>query len=59
MVMVSVLGMIGESLLNGKLSVLSRAVPEQPPEALAFKAQEILQQLGYREKPEAAAYGLE
>jgi len=51
--------MIGESLLTGKLSVLSRAVPEQPPEALAFKAQEILQQLGYRERPEATAYGFE
>jgi hypothetical protein len=59
LVIVAVLAMIGESLLTGKISVLSRAVPEQPPEALAFKAQEILQQLGYREKPEATAYGFE
>lgn len=59
LVIAAVLGMIGESLLNGKISVLSRAVPEQPPEALAFKAQEILQQLGYREKPDATAYGFE
>src|SRR6516162_9569503 len=59
LVIVAVLAMIGESLLNGKRSVLSRAVPEQPPEALAFKAQEILQQLGYRERPEATAYGFE
>ncbi|MBZ5580206.1 MAG: serine/threonine protein kinase [Acidobacteriia bacterium] len=59
LVIVAVLGMIGESLLNGKNSVLSRAVPEQPPEALAFRAQEILQQLGYREKPGATAYGFE
>jgi hypothetical protein len=51
--------MIGVSLLNARISVLGHAAPELPPEALAFRAQEILRQLDYFEKPEVTAYGFE
>ncbi len=53
----AVLGLIGFSLVYGKLTVLSRTTLELPPDAEAFRAQEILRQLGYPEKPKTTAYG--
>jgi hypothetical protein len=36
-----------------------RAQIDIPPEALAFRAQDILKQLGYREQPQSTAYGFD
>jgi serine/threonine-protein kinase len=41
----------------GRSSVTAIAPLEIPPEALAFQAQKILNQLGYADKPKSTAYG--
>jgi len=42
------------------LPLLLRKIPaEVPPEVLAFRAQEMLRQFGYAEKPQSAAYGFD
>jgi predicted Ser/Thr protein kinase len=43
----------------GKLSLLSRAELATPPDGLAFRAQDILKQLGYTEQPKSTAYGFD
>ena len=39
--------------------VLARARIDLPPEALAYRAQDILKQLGYAEQPQSTAYGFD
>ena len=45
------------ALLAPKTSLAGRARPDLPPDALAFRAQDILRQLGYTEAPRRTAYG--
>src|SRR6266853_1302029 len=47
------------SLVTGKIGLLARAQLDLPPDALAFRAQETLKQLGYAEKPASTAYGFD
>jgi hypothetical protein len=47
------------STLQGRLSLPARARLEIPPDALAFRAQTVLQQLGYRGRPADSAYGFD
>jgi len=47
------------TLITGKLSLLSRAELNIPPDGLAFRAQDILKQLGYAEQPKSTAYGFD
>jgi hypothetical protein len=56
---VGMLGLIGFALLAGGPRVMSRVSLELPPDALVFRAQEILRQLGYAQKPTATAYGFD
>jgi len=46
-------------LLAGKLSLLTRSELNIPPDGLAFRAQDILKQLGYAEQPKTTAYGFD
>ena len=54
-----VLCLVAIPLITGKIGLLSRAQLKIPPEALAFRAQEILKQLGYTEQPNSTAYGFD
>src|SRR5579863_8243424 len=45
--------------LAGPTGVLARARLDIPPEALAYRAQDILKQLGYTEQPQSTAYGFD
>jgi len=45
--------------LAGRSGVLARARLDIPPEALAYRAQDILKQLGYTEQPQSTAYGFD
>lgn len=56
-VLAAVFGLFGTALLAGRLSILTRAPLELPAEAMAFRAQEILRQLGYTGKPKTVADG--
>src|SRR5580704_1934647 len=47
------------ALITAKLSILSRAELNIPPDGLAFRAQDILKQLGYAEQPKSLAYGFD
>ncbi len=47
------------SLITGKIGLLSRAQLAIPPDGLAFRAQDILKQLGYPEQPKSTAYGFD
>jgi Protein kinase domain len=40
-------------------AMLTRARIDIPPEALAYRAQDILKQLGYTERPQSTAYGFD
>ena len=51
--------LVAFALLSGKLSLLSRAELNIPPDGLAFRAQDILKQLGYAEQPKSMAYGFD
>jgi serine/threonine-protein kinase len=44
-------------LISNKTSLLGRAPLPLPPDALAFKAREMLKQFGYTEEPVDSAYG--
>ena len=44
-------------LISGKTTLLGRAPLPLPPDALAFKAREMLKQFGYTEEPVDSAYG--
>ena len=57
---VAVLVLLAASaVIGGKLSILSRAELNIPPDGLAFRAQDILKQLGYAEQPQSMAYGFD
>src|SRR5580658_8541319 len=45
--------------MAARSSVLARARIDIPPEALAYRAQDILKQLGYTEQPQSTAYGFD
>src|ERR1700733_2007599 len=45
------------TILMGRVNLLSKAPLEIPPDGRAFRAQDILKQLGYAEKPKSTAYG--
>ncbi len=47
------------SAVTGRLSLLARAPLEISPDGLAFRARQILDQLGYAEQPKSTAYGLD
>jgi predicted Ser/Thr protein kinase len=47
------------ALLSGRDNVITRAPLEIPPDGLAFRAQEMLKQWGYTEKPQSTAYGID
>lgn len=47
------------SALHGRFDLQTRAPLEIPPDALAFRARTILQQLGYPQKPADTAYGID
>jgi hypothetical protein len=49
------------TLMSPRLSLFGpgRAQIDIPPEALAFRAQDILKQLGYTEQPQSTAYGFD
>jgi hypothetical protein len=47
------------SVVTGRVSVLARAPLEIPPDGLAFRARQILTQLGYGEEPRQTAYGFD
>jgi len=46
-------------LLRGGAPLLRKIPMDAPPEVLAFRAQEMLKQFGYAEKPQSAAYGFD
>ena len=45
------------SLFSDKITLLGHSSVEIPPDGLAFKAREILREMGYTEMPRAVAYG--
>ena len=45
------------SAVTGRLGLLNLAPLNIPPDGLAFKAQEVLKQLGYAQQPASVAYG--
>jgi predicted Ser/Thr protein kinase len=45
--------------IHGRLDLQTHAPLDIPPDALAFRARTILQQLGYAQKPADTAYGLD
>jgi serine/threonine-protein kinase len=51
--------LVAVSAIHGKLDLQARAPLDIPPDALAFRAQTILRQLGYQEKPADTAYGID
>lgn len=50
-------GWFGVAILNGQVSLLDKIPFEQPTEALAQKAKEMIVQLGYTERPGDLIYG--
>ena len=52
-----VLMLVALVLMSGKVTLLGRAPLPLPPDALAFKAREMLKQFGYIEEPVDSAYG--
>ena len=52
-----VLMLVALVLVSGKLTLLGRAPLPLPPDALAFKAREMLKQFGYTEETVDSAYG--
>jgi len=46
-------------MIRGSAPLLRRIPNDIPPEVLAFRAQEMLQQFGYTEKPQSTAYGFD
>ena len=46
-------------VVTGRVSLLARAPLEIPPDGLAFRARQILTQLGYAEEPRQTAYGFD
>jgi tRNA A-37 threonylcarbamoyl transferase component Bud32 len=54
---ITVVGVAISLVLGSKTSLLSRVPVKIPGDALAFKAQELLKELGYTETPVGTAYG--
>jgi serine/threonine-protein kinase len=52
-----VAGWFGVAMLNGQVSLLDKIPFDQPTDALAQKAKEMIVQLGYTEKPGDVIYG--
>ena len=52
-----VAGWFGVAMLNGQTSLLDKIPFDQPTDALAQKAKEMIAQLGYTERPGDAVYG--
>jgi serine/threonine-protein kinase len=52
-----VLMLVALVLMSSKVTLLGRAPLPLPPDALAFKAREMLKQFGYTEEPVDSAYG--
>jgi hypothetical protein len=46
-------------LITGKVGLLNLAPLKIPPDGLAFRAEDILKQLGYAEQPKSTAYGFD
>jgi Protein kinase domain len=46
-------------LIRGSAPLLRRIPSDIPPEVLTFRAQEMLKQFGYAEKPQSTAYGFD
>lgn len=53
------LAVLGSALFGKYASVVSRSRLDLPPEALAYRAQEMLKRLGYPENPVRTAYGFD
>ena len=47
------------SLVRGTTLLVRRIPTDTPPEVLAFRAQDMLKQFGYAEKPQSTAYGFD
>ena len=52
-----VAGWFGLAALNGQVSLLDKIPFDQPTDALAQKAKEMIYQLGYTERPGDVVYG--
>ena len=53
------LGLVACAIISQRVDLLSKIPFENPPEVLAQKAREIVQKLGYTERPASSAYGFE
>jgi hypothetical protein len=51
------ISLIAGAIFAGRTTLLSRTGIDIPPEALAFQAEGILKQLGYKDSPRTTAYG--
>lgn len=51
--------LVAGTFLNAKTSLLSKVRLDIPPEVLAFRAQELLKQLGYPQAPVSTSYGFD
>jgi len=56
LLLAAILGILGIGLLMSE-SFVAQAALSQPPEALTYRAQEILENLGYKQQPADSAYG--
>jgi len=54
-----VLGLIAVAIIAQRVNLLSKIPFENPPEVLAQKAREIVQKLGYPERPASTAFGFD
>jgi serine/threonine protein kinase len=52
-------GIVGVAIMNQRTNVLAKIPFDNPPEVLVKKAQEIVQKLGYTDRPASTAYGFE
>jgi serine/threonine protein kinase len=53
------LGLIAFAVIASRVSLLSKIPFENPPEVLAQKSREIMQKLGYTDRPASTAYGFD
>jgi predicted Ser/Thr protein kinase len=54
-----IVGLIAFAIMAQRVNLLTKIPFENPPEVLAQKAREIVQKLGYTERPVSAAHGFE
>jgi serine/threonine protein kinase len=55
----TILGLVVFAIIAQRVNLLSKIPFENPPEVLTQKAREIIQKLGYTERPASSAYGFE